>query len=557
MSAVLVYDLASAPNVYAQSVGSIAAAESIRASRILEGYFVARNGRMEIRATLLDPRKTATVSSFALNGPLPAGSWPLANQLAKRLNAGARAFSTSNAEAFHDYGAALSTSDMGSALRGLESATAADPGFAAASISSARLLLQSGDRDHARKILTAAMTTHLDPIDRARLEYLAASAVDDTAGRLKALAALARVTPADSQVSRELADLQLGQRKIQDAVRNYETVARLDPEDAQAWNQLGYGQAFALDLAGARRSLERYRQLLPPGEVNPLDSLGEVSYYLGDFAGAEQYFLQAHEKNPAEFGGGELIKAAQARLMMGDLTAADAIFQRYLGLVQRSQGALAGYQQAQWEFLTGRRKAGIARLEKLAPSVDGDGQALALCQLSIWKLETGDSKAAADLAGQAESSAKSPRLRNLTAVCRFLATMPAARSGSPAADVFALLFERKFAEAVPVLEALYRQTNPTTDAQARTLLAWAYVETGRLPQAEQLLARTPIPLSSGEPLFAELIFPRYLYLRGALLEKQGKREEAKQSYELYLKYAGDLPGIFGDQEKVRKSLGNL
>jgi tetratricopeptide (TPR) repeat protein len=89
------------------------------------------------------------------------------------------------------------------------------------------------------------------------------------------------------------------------------------------------------------------------------------------------------------------------------------------------------------------------------------------------------------------------------------------------------------------------------------LLAWAYAETGRLPQAEQLLARTPIPLSSGEPLFAELIFPRYLYLRGALLEKQGKREEAKQSYELYLKYAGDLPGIFGDQEKVRKSLGNL
>ena len=33
--------------------------------------------------------------------------------------------------------------------------------------------------------------------------------------------------------------------------------------------------------------------------------------------------------------------------------------------------------------------------------------------------------------------------------------------------------------------------------------------------------------------------------------------EAKQSYELYLKYAGDLPGIFEDQAKARQSLGHL
>jgi tetratricopeptide (TPR) repeat protein len=361
----------------------------------------------------------------------------------------------------------------------------------------------------------------------------------------------------DPQVHRELAELQVLQRKFQEAVRNYETITKLDPEDAQAWNQLGYGYAFAQNLAGARRALERYRQLLPPEEVNPLDSLGEVSFYLGDFAGAERYFVQAHEKNPGEFGGGELIKAAQARLMLGDLAGADAIYQRYLALLQHSQGALAGYQQAQWEFLTGRRKAAIARLEKLAPTLRGEARALALCQLSIWKLETGDSTAAAELAGQAVSSAQSPRLRNLSAVCRFLSAMPTSGSGSPVADVYALLFERKFKEAVPALEALNRETNPTADAQVRTLLAWAYVETGRVQEAQQLLARSPIPLSSGEPLFADLIFPRYLYLRGAVLEREGQRAKAKQSYELYLKYAGDLPGIFEDQAKARRSLGNL
>jgi len=512
---------------------------------------------VEIRATLIDPRKTTTVASFALDGPLAAGPLPLVNQLAKRLSGGAHVFSTGDAGAFRDYGIALSTPDRASALRGFESAVASDPNFTAASLASARLLLDSGDRDGARRILAAAVSTHPDPTDQARLEYVAGTAAGDTAARLKALETLARLTPADPQVPRELAELQVLQRKFQDALRNYETITRLDPEDAQAWNQLGYGYALAQNLAGARRALERYRQLLPPEEVNPLDSLGEVSFYLGDFTGAERYFLQAHEKNPGEFAGGELIKAAQARLMLGDLPAADAIFQRYLGLLQHSQGALAGYQQAQWEFLTGRRKAAIARLEKLAPSLGGEARALALCQLSIWKLETGDSKAAAELAGQAVSNAQTPRLRNLSAVCRFLAAMPGSGSGSPVADVYALLFERRFKEAVPALEALYRETNPTADAQVRTLLAWAYVETGRPSEAQQLLARSPIPLSSGEPLFADLIFPRYLYLRGAVLEKEGKRAEAKQSYELYLKYAGDLPGIFEDQAKARQSLGNL
>jgi tetratricopeptide (TPR) repeat protein len=556
VSAALVYDLAGAPNIYAVPVESAAGAVSIRASRILQGYFVARNGRIELRATLLDPRQTTTVASFALDGPL-AGPLPLANQLAKRLSSSARGFSTSNAAAFRDFGIALTKSDVPTELSGFEAATAADPGFTSAAFSSARLLIESGNREQARTLLAAALNAHPDPIDQARFEYLAATTANDTTARMRALEKMAKLTPADSQVPHELADLLSIRRKSQDAVRNYETLARLDPEDSQAWNQLGYAYAYAQNLPAARRALERYRQLLPPEEANPFDSLGEVSFYLGDYSGAEHYFLQAHEKNPAEFAGGELIKAAQARLMLGDLPAGDAIFQRYLALLQHSQGALAGYQQAQWEFLTGRRKAAIARLEKLVPTVEGDAQALALCQLSIWKLETGDSKAAAELAAQAVPGARSPRLRNLSAVCRFLAAMPVPSSGSPLADAYARLFERKFAEAVPLLEGLYRETNPTNDGQIRTLLAWAYVETGRAKEAQQLVARSPIPFSSGEPLFAGLIFPRFFYLRGAVLEQEGKRAQAKQSYELFLKYAGDTPGIFGDQSKARQSLGHL
>ena len=556
-AAAVVYDLAGAPSLYAQSVESVSGVDSIRSTRVVEGYFVVRNGRLEIRAALLDLHKTSTVASFALAGSSGDGPVPLVNQLSKRLSPSARAFSTANTAAFRDFGAALSATDRPSVLRGFESATAADPSLAAASLDSARLLIETGDRDGARRILLAAMNSHPDAIDQARLEYLSAAAAGDVDGRAKALQSLERLTPADSQVPRELAELLLAQRKFPDAVRNYEAVTRLDPDDAQAWNQLGYGYAFVENLTGARRALDRYRQLLPPQEVNPLDSLGEVSFYLGDFAGAANFFMQAHEKNPSEFAGGELIKASQARLMLGDLSAADSLFQRYLALLQHSQGSLAGFQQAQWEFLTGRRQSAVARLEKLVPALNGEGLALVLCQLSIWKLETGDSKAAADLSAQAISAARSPRLRNLSALCRFLATPPTTNSGSPAADAYALLFQRKFAEAAPKLETIYRETSPSADAQVRILLAWAYVETDHAGQSEPLLQRYPIPLSSGEPIFASLIFPRYFYLRGAALEKEGKRAEAKQSYELYLKYAGDLPGIFEDQAKARQSLGAL
>jgi hypothetical protein len=65
----------------------------------------------------------------------------------------------------------------------------------------------------------------------------------------------------------------------------------------------------------------------------------------------------------------------------------------------------------------------------------------------------------------------------------------------------------------------------------RTLLAWAYVETGAGGKAGPLLDAYPLPLSSGESLFASLIFPRYLFLRGTVLL------EAK-NLQLYAKYGG-------------------
>ncbi len=53
-AAVVVYDLAGAKNIFARQVDSLSAAQSMQASRLLEGYFFERNGRIGIRATLED-----------------------------------------------------------------------------------------------------------------------------------------------------------------------------------------------------------------------------------------------------------------------------------------------------------------------------------------------------------------------------------------------------------------------------------------------------------------------------------------------------------------------
>lgn len=553
ISSALVYDLAPAVDLYAQSVDSTSGAFTAQASRMLEGYFSQRSGRLVMTATVENLGKTKTLTSFELAGPVSEGLLPLVNQLAKRLSPSARSFGTRNLEAFRAYGRALSGTDSEELEHALEAATTTDPHFAIAYLVGARLLMAQGKRELALKELQAARGANPDAMDRAEIDYFAALIAGDREGRARALEVLARESPANGSWFRELAGMRLAQRRFQEAAQNYEAAARLSGNDAELWNQLGYTYAFELDLAGANRALEHYEQLLGPSNSNALDSLGEVNYFLGDFPEAGRDFLEAQEKNTARRGE-ELIKAAESRLMLGDLTGADGNFQKYLAPAQRSQPKAAAFEQAQWEFLTGRRKLGMLRLERMIPALAGDEQSLALSQLSLWRLQTGSTKEGAELAGKAEALAQSPRTRNLSAILKAIASGSASAEGSPMLKAYVLLFARKFADAVPPLEAIYRETAPTADGQIRTLLAWAEVGAGHVSEARKLVQIYPLPLSAGDPVFASLIFPRFLYLRGVVLLDEGKRTKAKQSYELYLRYAGDVPDIFGEEAAARRGL---
>ena len=531
-SAVVVYDLAGAKDIFARQVDSVPAAQSMQASRLLQGYFFERNGRIGIRATLEDLGRTKTLESFELEGAASAGFLPLANELARRLSSSARTFSTSNEKAFRFYGEALAARDSKDVEQALEAAVQADPGFSAGYVDEAKVLEETGDRERARQVIQVGAGTRPDAIERANLEYVAATASGDGAGRMSALEQLTSATPANPSIFKELGEMRFARRQFQQAAMEYRVAAHLDPDEPGTWNELGYALAWAKDLSGAREALAEY-QKLAPGDANVLDSEGEVSYMRGDFKSAGEYFEKAAAKNPAEF-----VKGAEARLMVGDLPGADALFLKRLGPEANANSAGAEYQVAQWEFQTGRRRAGVARMGKLWQETTGDLQSLALSQLAVWKLETGDGKAAADLAKQAVAGAQSPVVRKMSAIAAVIAAGGATSSGSKLADAYALLLVKKYREALPLLQAAYAETNPSVDGEIRTLLASAYVETGAIDKAAGLVESTPLVLSFGEPQFTAPILPLYLFVRSAVLEHEGKKNEARRSQELYTKYEG-------------------
>jgi tetratricopeptide (TPR) repeat protein len=235
--------------------------------------------------------------------------------------------------------------------------------------------------------------------------------------------------------------------------------------------------------------------------------LGEIYFYNGDFAAAEKSFLQAG-------GGRELLKAAEAHLMTGDLAGADALFQK-----QQPHEL----ERAQWEFLTGRRKQAMARVEKLMAAA-GEPGVLAAAQLSFWRLQTGDRAGATKLAETAFAHAASPAAKNLAAVCRFLARTPVGQSQFSNINAMALMLNRQFADAIPLLEKVLAEANPAADGQVRTLLAWAYNETGKVEQAKPLVDLYLLPLPSNEPVFVSLIFPRFLQVRAVALKENRTKE---------------------------------
>jgi hypothetical protein len=250
------------------------------------------------------------------------------------------------------------------------------------------------------------------------------------------------------------------------------------------------------------------------------------------------------------------------------------------------------YRQAQWDFLTGRRKQAIASLTDFVRTAQGSAAGIAASQLAVWNLETGNlPQARAWMARTASSGGLAPLLRFLTEPPALASAQPrlpfpplaerqpSTESGnvpaSPSQDCVAraarafpgqpelqdiavshaLLFAKEFAAAVPPLTRFNDRTPASSPNPVNTLLAWALVESGDFAPARALLRINAIPDPSGEYPFLSLSFPRVFYLRAMVAANQGRHEDARRNYKLFLQYSGDVPTIFGEERRARAALG--
>ncbi|HXN47889.1 MAG TPA: hypothetical protein VN893_14675, partial [Bryobacteraceae bacterium] len=354
------------------------------ASEVLEGRFSLAGGRLHVDAVLEDAASVRNLGTIHASGP--AGDMlPLAQTIARAIEPGARRLPTGNSAAFTAYIAAIESNAPAEADAGFDSAVGADPGFGAAYLGWVQSLLARGDGTRAAQLLAAARqrSAGFQTLERVELDLAAATIAGDRAGERRALVALIGADPSDASVYSTLSDLDAADHSYRDAAASYQKAFERDPANVLLLNQLGYLRAWAGDLDGAVEALERYRSLRPE-EANPSDSLGDVNYWFGRFDDAERAYRAAYAKDPSFEGGAELYKLAWSRLMQGDLKGADGAFADFLQARKTAGDALVEYRQAQWEYLTGRHREAVARLDRFASSAQAGEASVSYAQLAIW-----------------------------------------------------------------------------------------------------------------------------------------------------------------------------
>jgi tetratricopeptide (TPR) repeat protein len=228
---------------------------------------------------------------------------------------------------------------------GFAKALELDPTFAMAMLGLAR---QSSDRDqHVTLIKRAARErSRLTERERLHVDLNLADVEKNRDGVLKAARDLHAKYPDDVRGAMVLAGEQLAKGNPDQAIKIFEEVLAVDPNNAEAYNQIGYYYGYRGDYERAIDNLTKY-QFISSDNANPFDSLGENQAYSGryneaienlnralaikaDFAPAYQHLGVAYE------GMGEYAKAVQSYEKAAELDGTGSMRRDYLTLAVRA-----------------------------------------------------------------------------------------------------------------------------------------------------------------------------------------------------------------------------
>ena len=444
------------------------------ATRIITGYLQKAGSGIRVEASERDLTSQKTVRSVAAEDSTPVRAIAA---LARQLSSSALPYVTSDANAVRLYATGLESPGSDAEL---EQAVAADPKFGPAWAALVTRQLARGDRDAARETIAKSSRYHLDDYDQATIDAAKATLNNDRHARVKALRRISALSPGDAVLLRTVAQSEMDEGAFANAASDWNKLAAVLPNDANAWNLFGYSLAYAGDYKGALKAIQEYQRLDPRG-ANPLDSIGDVQFLFRKFQEAAGSYLAANTNNPEFMNHGELYKAAWARYYAGDKSGAESLFGQFRSAREKAHDATAPLFVADWLYRTGRSADGIALLRTEAQK-DSAAKPLVYSQLAIWDLLAGDRPAAARDAASAGTPQSLPVL-----LARFCSLPPASAEqwreraetmiqGDGAANLrllalgYALVLDGKSAEAIPVWQQIVDKS-PATDFFVRAVLS--------------------------------------------------------------------------------------
>ena len=127
---------------------------------------------------------------------------------------------------------------------------------------------------------------------------------------------------------------------------------------------------------------------MPNQAANSFDSLGEVYFLNGKFAEAEQSFRSGYKANPGFINGVDLLKAAYAQWLGGNLAGADQTMKEFLIARVKQHDPLTAWREAVWLYSTGREaqaESSLAIALRDDPGSKPETQAVLEKQLELWK----------------------------------------------------------------------------------------------------------------------------------------------------------------------------
>jgi tetratricopeptide (TPR) repeat protein len=554
-----------APGISAERTAALAAG----ATKIAFGQYAIRGGRLAARMTVEDELTGKMTVVDAVSAP-PADIVSAASTLARQISAHLKPYGTKNPLVVEAHVKAFEHLDSPDMADELQRAIAADRNFGPSYRQLAQLKIQHKDIAGAEDTLRQGMAlgSAIPASEWALLQLQDATLRSDSNLRLQALTSLAAADPYNADAWQQLGAAEVAIHRYSQAVDAFRKATDVEPDDGHLWNQLGYAAAYAGDAAAATDAIERYRRLQPQSP-NPVDSLGDVHLILGHLRQAEEVYSQNAKKFPEFYAGLDFLKAALAHLMTGDVSGADALAQQYFDARVKARDPVLEYRRAQWAWISGRRKAACQQMAQLVSAPDtavGRNVAVhASAELAIWTLMLGDRAAASEMARKAAELAK-PALSVQATLAGFLSQSPASAAEwqarakvlapDPAQSALgnvaladALLLAKEFPAALPVLQAMYDNGNPTADEGVAVLLAWADVKTGHIPEAAGLLKANPPLSDAGITWSTPLYFPRIFHLRAVVAEKQGKADEARENWRIFHALSGADGLMWGEEQE--------